>query len=689
MRKVLLLTLLLGIIPSTSITEVRTAYREEDQSWFIGNSEIQAAFQIDPDGHFHARWIYDVLRRRVWRTPDNEMSAPINMTVDGAALDGNTVYSVVSHSFDHIDSPADGVRLSVILSTQSMTGEIRFEADVYDGQPFLRYRTIYNNTSSVSSVVTRADMLGWNFLDRAETYRDFYVGQWKYARAANFEPHETNISFQGPSSMFTGAYADHSAWRAIRDSRDFGLIAAWEFDGRAYANVQHDREQRLLRLDAQIAELNHLVDAGDSFRVPDAFIGVFRGDWDEAGNETRRFAEKVLAAPMPEPEKVPYVMFDTWGYGEDINDALVRAAAQRAAELGVEVFILDLGWARKIGDWRANPDKFPNGIRPISDYVHSLGMKFGLHLPLFEAARDAEVLEEHPDWEAIDPDRPRLYFDATSLCPSHQPAREWIISEAIRAIRLYRVDWVKLDGENMVKNCNSTEHTHAAGDSNYSNAVDGLDYIMHAIQAATPGVLFENCEDGGSMQTFHMIQHFVTSIVNDADDALTTRRGVYGATYPFPIRYTQRYMMDEPDNTYRTRSYMFGGPFTVMNRITRWPTATIEFVQNEIALYKALRPLLRDAEIHHVTPAPNGSSNDAIQALEPDQNRGVIFVYGDEDKAKVTYIEPRGLDPNALYLVGFLEVKRSYYATGAELMERGIPVIMRPDMAEVISIERR
>jgi alpha-galactosidase len=471
-------------------------------------------------------------------------------------------------------------------------------------------------------------MLGWNFVDRAETYRDFYVGQWKYARAANFEPHETNISLQGPSSMFTGAYADHSAWRAIRDSRDYGLIAAWEFDGRAYANVQHDREERLLKLDAQIAELNHLVDAGDSFRVPDAFIGVFRGDWDEAGNETRRFAEQVLAAPLPELD-VPYVMFDTWGYGEDINDALVRAAAQRAAQLGVEVFILDLGWARKIGDWRANPDKFPNGIRPISDYVHSLGMKFGLHLPLFEAARDSEVLEEHPEWEAIDPDRPRLYFDATSLCPSHQPAREWIISEAIRAIRLYRVDWVKLDGENMVKNCNSTEHTHAPGDSNYSNAVDGLDYIMHAIQAATPGVMFENCEDGGSMQTFHMIQHFVTSIVNDADDALTTRRGVYGATYPFPIRYTQRYMMDEPDNTYRTRSYMFGGPFTVMNRITRWSTDTVEFVRNEIALYKALRPFIRDAEIHHVTPAPDGSSNDAIQALDPDRNRAVIFVYGD------------------------------------------------------------
>src|SRR5262245_60595334 len=122
MRKVLLLTLLLAIIPSTSKTEVRSIYREQDQTWFIGNEQIQAAFQIDPDGHFRARWLYDVVGRRIWRVADNELSSPISLTVDGAALDGNTIYSVVSHSFDHIDSPAEGVRLSVILSTQSMTG---------------------------------------------------------------------------------------------------------------------------------------------------------------------------------------------------------------------------------------------------------------------------------------------------------------------------------------------------------------------------------------------------------------------------------------------------------------------------------------------------------------------------------------------------------------------------------------
>src|SRR5205807_4802354 len=128
------------------------------------------------------------------------------------------------------------------------------------------------------------------------------------------------------------------------------------------------------------------------------------------------------------------------------------------------------------------------------------------------------------------------------------------------------------------------------------NAVDGLDQIIASVQAATPGVVWENCEDGGSMQTFKMVQQYVTSVVNDADDALTTRRAVYGATYPFPPRYTERYMMDEPNDTYHTRSYMFGGPFIVMNRITRWSEDTIDFVRREVGMYKSMRELVRDAK---------------------------------------------------------------------------------------------
>src|SRR5262249_6679908 len=145
----------------------------------------------------------------------------------------------------------------------------------------------------------------------------------------------------GPVEMYTGAYADHTAWRAFRDSRDNGMVAAWEFDGRALAHIEHVPDRGVLKLDAGILDLNHRIDPGGTFRVPPAFIGVFHGDWDEAGHRTQRFAEDVLAFPLPDKERFPYVMFDTWGYEDRINEEVAMAAATRAADLGAEVFTLD------------------------------------------------------------------------------------------------------------------------------------------------------------------------------------------------------------------------------------------------------------------------------------------------------------------------------------------------------------
>jgi hypothetical protein len=681
------LLLSLSVAPSRGSADTYTTYRQDERTWIVGNSGIEAAFQLTPAGGFHYRWIRDAATVRVWRAPDNDPGSPIHMTLDGVVLDGNTAYTLQSFSFVPITTPYEGVRFSIVLAPASLSGRVQFEADVYSGQPFLRYRAAYQNSSASPSTVTQADMLAWKFQDEGRTFQDFFVNQWNLERAMNFEPHETALSVADvPVEMFTGANADHAAWRALRDNQDNGLVAAWEFDGRAVAHAEDRRDAGVLQLDAEISHLNHRVDPGGWFHVPDAFIGVYHGDWDDAGYRTQRFAESVLAAPFPEPDKFPYAMFDTWGYGENINDTTVIDAARLAAAEGAEVFIVDLGWARAIGDWHPDRNKFPHGLKPVSDYVHSLGMKFGLHVPFLQAAANSPVLVSHPDWEAVDPNQTGAYFGAASLCPSHKPARDWIVSELNRVIQEYGVDWLTQDGDNMVKFCASTSHTHAAGDSNYANAVDGLDAILDSVQKTNPGVLWENSEDGGSMQTFHMIQRYVTSIANDASDALTTRHGVWGAISAFPPRYTERYMSDDPNDTYHTRSYMFGGPMILMNRITDWSGETLAFTKSEIDLYKSLRTTVRDSKIYHLMSQPDGTFNDAVEAYNQRTDESVIFVYGNSPQASNEYVDPRGLRSSSIYLVSFREAGYSYVSSGESLMKRGLSVGIQPGMAEVITI---
>ena len=77
-----------------------------------------------------------------------------------------------------------------------------------------------------------------------------------------------------------------------------------------------------------------------------------------------------------------------WHGKQDINetivletiDAIVKSGLRDA---GYEYVVIDGGWRDvKLGEnggLLPHPVKFPNGIKPLADYAHSKGLKFGLH----------------------------------------------------------------------------------------------------------------------------------------------------------------------------------------------------------------------------------------------------------------------------------------------------------------------
>ena len=57
---------------------------------------------------------------------------------------------------------------------------------------------------------------------------------------------------------------------------------------------------------------------------------------------------------------------------------IVLASVRLAHELGFETYLADAMWFPQTGDWRWDAKRFPRGAKPIADYLHANGMKFGL-----------------------------------------------------------------------------------------------------------------------------------------------------------------------------------------------------------------------------------------------------------------------------------------------------------------------
>ena len=226
----------------------------------------------------------------------------------------------------------------------------------------------------------------------------------------------------------------------------------------------------------------------------------------------------------------------------------------------------------------------------------------------------------------------------------------------------------------MVKRCTKTSHTHDAGDSNYANAVDGVNWVVAEIQRQRPNVLWENCENGGNMMTFNMVKSYVTSITNDASGALASRQAVWGATYPFPTRYTDRYQPEDFTNTYITRSYMFGGPWHLMTKLVEMPTEQFQLAHNEIAIYKQIRSTIRHGKVFHLTSPIQTQAADAIQTYSAEQGYAIAIVCKDDTDPQHGLVKLRGLDAEKNYQVTFANDTRVLMMTGAQLMNSGVNV---------------
>ena len=659
-------------------------YDPEHRIWTVRNGVIEAVFHLTPSDTFEWQRLEDLRNGQAWTPPEGIAVAPFRFQVDEALIDARTHFRLVSHRAQAI--ARRGYRRTIVLRDLGGLGQLTLELEMYENQPVLRYRTRFRNLRPATVRVRAADMLPWSFAEQERTFRTLRINQWvQYGKLGNFEPLANTLNPQsGAVTVLSGAYGQHCGWLAVRDQADNGLIAGWEFDGRASASVRQRRNEGALHLAASILELNRPLEMNQDFLVPGAFLGLFRGDWDEAGYRTQRFAEAALAKPLPDGN-FPWVVWDSWKYQTNLDEITLRRNAELAAEIGVELFIIDLGWARQIGDWRAHPRKFPSGLRALSDYVHSLGMKFGLHFAVAEAAATSPVLRANPDWTSSES---YGYFEALSLCLSHQPVKQWLIEEAVRMIDEYNVDWILQDGENMVKRCTKTTHTHDPLDSNYSNAVDGLNAVVAELQRRRPQVLWENCESGGNMMTFNMVKYYVTSIAADDSGPLTTRQAVYGALYPFPPRYADRYMPDEELGSYITRSFMFGGPWILMNRLVQMRPEDLELATSEIAAYKAMRSSVRDGKVFRLTGRPTATNVDALQSYNEATDTAVAVVTRGEVNGNSRVLRLRGLKPEQNYLVRFQDSRRMLTLTGEQLIVQGVRVDL-PTMwsSEIVYVE--
>src|SRR3989442_12911131 len=85
----------------------------------------------------------------------------------------------------------------------------------------------------------------------------------------------------------------------------------------------------------------------------------------------------------------PPMGWNSWNrFGVKIDERLVLETAEAIVESGMRdagyrYVVIDDGWMAperdRGGDFVADPQKFPNGIKALADRIHALGLRFGIY----------------------------------------------------------------------------------------------------------------------------------------------------------------------------------------------------------------------------------------------------------------------------------------------------------------------
>ena len=113
------------------------------------------------------------------------------------------------------------------------------------------------------------------------------------------------------------------------------------------------------------------------------------------------YAEGLEAFNNKYPKRnIPKIFgYTSWyNYYQNINEKIMLRDLNGLDER-FDLFQIDDGYETYVGDWKeVDPVKFPNGLKPIVEKIHSKGLKAGLWLAPFVAERKSKLFNEHPEY---------------------------------------------------------------------------------------------------------------------------------------------------------------------------------------------------------------------------------------------------------------------------------------------------
>ena len=424
--------------------------------------------------------------------------------------------------------------------------------------------------------------------------------------------------------------------------------------------------------------------SGETRTLSDIIYFSFKNKTDLDCYKLHRYMNRIA------PRRTIPVIYNTWlaNFDSFTYESLSEQAAI-AAKIGAEYFVVDAGWFAEpmkwwgsTGDWKeCLTSGFAGRMREFSDYIHGLGMKFGVWFEIERAGGESESVKCHPDYYIAA--HGQYFVDYTK-----PEAREYILNLLHDRIGRYRIDFIKFDF--------NADLFDDPEETAFMRYYEGYETFIRSLRGAHPDLYLENCASGGmrmqlangllcdsfwlsdNQSAFDSMRIFKDTMLRMPPQWIEKWATILSYTdckAPYGGHNTER-LLTVDDGTWENvasvsghwmKGFLSGGPLGISSDLTRLSESVIALLTEQVAEFKRDRAFFLEADCRLL------ADTDEITAFEyANRDLSVIKV--------LTFI--RNPIQTALVLYPAVDERREYRidgnrVSGEELAALGIRMDFR------------
>ncbi len=542
--------------------------------------------------------------------------------------------------------------------------QIMLHYHLHEAQDLIERRVSITNLGDDPIAITRVLSAVWHLSPGDRYWLTHLTGRWNDEMHRHHERLTPGMKVLESRRLTTSHH--HNPWFAVDDGTAseahgdvwYGVLA-WSGNWKIAAEVT-DFSSTRIHIGLNDWDFTWQLKKNATFSTPPSLAGFTPNGF---GAASRNLHDHIREHLLPHGKKIHPVLYNSWeATAFDVNERSQTELAEIAAEIGVELFVVDDGWfhGRKddragLGDWWADEKKFPDGLSPLIQKVNDLGMEFGLWIEPEMVNPDSDLYRAHPDWVIHFPNRPRSEGrNQLILNLARSDVQQYLFSVLDNLLTQNNIRFIKWD---MNRNVSEPGWQEAPGDPRelWVRYVEGLYLLWGKLRQKHPDVVWQSCSGGGGRVDLGILRFADQIWVSDNTDATTRLSIQEGFSQVFPACTMEAWVTDAGKHIlpleFRFHVSMCGA-LGIGAHLAKWNALERVEAAKFISMYKNIRHIVQFGDQYRLIPVSAGNFS-AIQYLSKDQREGLLFAFRTyiPEPTSLPRVRLQGLEPNALYQI--------------------------------------